>query len=113
VSIVNNRQRIFASKLSTSDWEIDPDIGGLMHMLCSQGRVQAGLSRFDQVDGPVTYTLPERETFLILEGRAHIDIDDSPSLDLEPGSFASLPKGAVTTWTLTTPFREFWVFGGE
>jgi hypothetical protein len=24
---------------------------------------------------------------------------------------ASLPKGAVTTWHLTAPFREIWFFG--
>jgi uncharacterized cupin superfamily protein len=85
-----------------------------MHVLWSVGRVEAGLSRFDEGDGPVTYTLPERETFLILEGRARIEIADAPpSLDLQPGDMASLPRGAITTWHLTTPYREFWVFGGE
>jgi uncharacterized cupin superfamily protein len=110
---MNGDQGIFVSSLSTSEWEPDPDIGGLMHVLCEQGRVQAGLTRFDAVDGPVAWTLPERETFLILEGRAQIDIVDAPSLDLGPGDFASLPKGAVTTWLITTPFRELWVFGAE
>ncbi len=104
---------IFVSKVTTSDWEPDPDIGGLMHVLCATGRVQAGLSRFDQVDGPVSWTLPERETFLILEGQVRIDISDAPSLDLVPGDIASLPKGAEVTWHMTTPFREFWVFGAE
>jgi uncharacterized cupin superfamily protein len=104
---------IFVSRVSTSDWEQDPDIGGLMHVLCSVGRVEAGLSRFDEVDGPVTYTLPERETLLILEGRARIEIADASSLELQPGDMASLPKGAITTWHLTTPYREFWVFGAE
>jgi uncharacterized cupin superfamily protein len=106
-------QGIFVSNLSTSDWESDPEVGGLMHVLCSVGRIQAGLSRFDQVDGPVTWTLPQREVFLILEGRARIEVADAPSLDLQAGDMASLPKGAVTTWYLTTPFREFWVLGPE
>jgi uncharacterized cupin superfamily protein len=96
-------QGIFASKLSTPDWEPDPDIGGLMHVLCEVGRVQAGLSRFDQVEGPVTWTLPERETFLILEGKAHIDIAGASSLDLQPGDLASLPKRAITTGTSRHP----------
>lgn len=74
---------------------------------------KAGLTRQDEVDGPISWSLPERETFLILEGRARIDIEGAPSLDLGPGNFASLPKGAVTTWHLTTPFRELWVFGAE
>lgn len=104
---------VFVSKVSTSDWESDPEVGGLMHVFCSQGRVQAGMSRWDKADGPVEYTPPERETILILEGRAHIDIEGSSSIDLEPGDLASLPKGVVTTWTVTAPFREFWVFGAE
>ncbi len=71
------------------------------------------MSRFDDVEGPVTWTLQERETFLVLEGRAHVDVDGAPSFDLVPGDMASLPKGAVATWTLTTPYREFWVFAAE
>lgn len=110
---MDDQQGVFVSNVSTSDWEPDPDVGGLMHVLCTVGHVQAGLSRFDDVVGPVTWTLPERETFLVLEGAAHIDVEGAPSLDLQPGDFASLPKGALTTWHLTTPFREFWVFGAE
>lgn len=110
---MDSDKRVFVSSISTSSWEPDPDVGGLMHVLCSVGNVEAGLSRFDHVDGPVPYTVPERETLLVLEGRARIEIVDAPTLDLKPGDIASLPKGAVTTWHLTTPFREFWVFGAE
>ncbi|MFI5098947.1 MAG: hypothetical protein ACHQE5_00285, partial [Actinomycetes bacterium] len=70
---MESEQGIYVSSTSTSDWEPDPDIGGLMHVLCEEGRVQAGLTRQDEVDGPISWTLPERETFLILEGRARID----------------------------------------
>jgi uncharacterized cupin superfamily protein len=104
---------IHLSSTATSDWEADPEVGGLMHLLCSSGRVEAGLSRFDQPVDPVTLTLPERETFLVLEGRAHVDVVGAPSFEVGPGDMASLPKGAVVTWTLTTPYREFWVFGAE
>jgi uncharacterized cupin superfamily protein len=104
---------VFVSNLSTSDWEPDPDVPGLMHVLCSTGGVEAGLTRVDQVDGPIQWTPPTREVLLVLEGRARIELPGAPALDLGPGDMASLPKGAVTTWYLTTPFREFWVLAGE
>jgi uncharacterized cupin superfamily protein len=53
--------------------------------------------------------LPGRETLLILEGAARIEIEEGPVLELTAGDIASLPAGARTTWHLTTPFREFWV----
>ena len=55
------------------------------------------------------WTLPGRETLLVLEGAARIEIDDGQVLELTAGDIASLPAGARTTWYLTTPFKEFWV----
>ena len=104
---------IYVSRVSTTEWEPDPDVGGLMHVLCTEGRMQVGLTRYDEAPDPVPWTLPEREAFLILEGRARIDIEGAASLDLGPGDFACLPQGAVTTWHVTTPFREFWVLAPE
>jgi hypothetical protein len=37
---MSDEHGIFLSGTSTSDWEPDPDIGGLMHILCSAGRVE-------------------------------------------------------------------------
>jgi uncharacterized cupin superfamily protein len=45
----------------------------------------------------------------VLEGAARIEIEDGPTLDLRPGDMAALPKGAVTGWHLTLPFKEMWV----
>ena len=80
-----------------------------MHVLCDGEGIQSGLSRFTEVTGPVQWTLPGRETFLVLEGAARIEIDDGQVLELTAGDIASLPAGARTTWYLTTPFKEFWV----
>jgi len=102
---------VFVSNVNTDEWEPDPEVGGAMHILCSDVSVEAGLSRFDEVAGPVAWTLPRRETIIVLEGRAKIELADGPTLNLGPGDLASLPAGAQTTWHLTTPFREFWVIG--
>ena len=104
---------VFVSKVSTEEWEPDPEVGGEVHMLCEGVEVDAGLSRFRGVNGQqvVRYTPPAREVLLVLEGEVRIEIASGPTLELKPGDIASLPKGAETTWHLTTPFKEFWVLG--
>lgn len=100
---------MFISSLSAEAWEPDPEVGGELHVLCSGHGVEAGLSRFIETTEPVRWTLPGRETLLVLEGAATIEIDDGSVLELTAGDIASLPAGARTTWYLTTPFKEFWV----
>jgi ethanolamine utilization protein EutQ (cupin superfamily) len=99
---------VFVTKLSTDQWEPDPDVGGEMHNLCRG----VGLSRYGAgAVNPIDYTMPERESFLVLEGQVRIEIADGPTLELKAGDIASIPMGAKTTWHITVPYREFWVFG--
>jgi uncharacterized cupin superfamily protein len=100
---------VFVSDVATEAWEPDPEVGGEMHILYSGGGFEAGLSRFSEDSESVTWTLPARETLLVLEGEARVEIAGGPTLDLKAGAMASLPKGAETTWHLTVPFKEFWV----
>jgi uncharacterized cupin superfamily protein len=100
---------VFVSSVLTDAWEPDPEVGGEMHILCSGVGVEAGLSRFTEVSGPVSWTVPERETLVVLEGEAKLEIADGPTLELKRGDMISLPKGARTTWHMTPAFREFWV----
>ena len=53
-----------------------------MHILVDGEDAYAGMSRFLDVTDPVPWTLPERETFLILEGAARIEIVWGPTLKL-------------------------------
>ncbi|MGH7609568.1 MAG: cupin domain-containing protein [Candidatus Dormibacteria bacterium] len=102
---------VFVSKVATDLWEPDPEVGGEMHVLVETEDTYAGMSRFHDIAAPEPWTVPQRETLLVLEGSARIEIEGGPSLDLHVGDMASLPKGAVTTWHLTLPFKEFWFFG--
>jgi uncharacterized cupin superfamily protein len=102
---------VFVSNVATAQWEPDPEVGGEMHVLVEGRDAFAGMSRFVDADVVGPWTLPVRETILILEGAARIEIAGGPTLELGVGDMASLPKGAVTTWHLTVPFREFWFFG--
>ena len=100
---------VFLSNVHTETWEPDPEVGGEMHIVCSGVGCEAGLSRFTDTTQPVSWTLPERETVLVLEGEATLEIDGGPALELKPGDIVSLPQGALTTWHLSPTFREFWV----
>ena len=104
---------VFVSSISTDDWRTDPEVGGGAeeHVLCHTGTMRAGLSRFttDADPDPPPWVLPQDEVLLVLEGAVRIDIEGGPTLELKPGDMASLPKGAVTRWHLTLPFKEMWV----
>lgn len=103
---------VFVTSLSTDDWEPDADVGGLMHILCELPGLWAGFTRFDETPSPVSWTPLQRETLMVLEGAARIEIAGGTTLNLEPGVVATLPAGAETTWHITAPFREFWVLSG-
>ena len=102
---------IFVSSTATDAWKPDPEVGGEMHVLVEDETAYVGMSRFRDVADLERWTLPERETVLIIEGAARIEIEDGPTLELNVGDMASMPKGAVTTWHLTVPFKEIWFFG--
>lgn len=102
---------IFVSSPSTDRWEPDQDVGGEVHVLCIQDDAEAGVWRHTNPPAePVQYTMPRRETLLVLEGRARIEILDGPTLELQADDLTSIPKGAQTTRHIAAPFRMFWVF---
>jgi uncharacterized cupin superfamily protein len=101
---------VFVSSISTDEgWEADPDVGGEMHELHHAG-VWSGMSRFtDAHEDVVEWTLEARETVVVLEGAATIEIEGGPTLEVKEGDLFSIPEGSRTTWHLTKPFKEFWV----
>lgn len=86
---------VFVSSLATSDWQPDPEVGGEMHVLVERGDAFAGMSPFVDAEDVGPWTLPVRETILILEGAARIEIASGPTLGSQVGDMASQPKGAV------------------
>lgn len=101
---------VYVSKVSTDEWEKDPEVGGEVHALCDADGVQAGLSRMTQApEKPVPFKSEMRETIIILEGSVRIEIAGGPTLDLKQGDMASLPKNTETLWHVTAPFKEMWV----
>ena len=104
---------VFVTSASTDDYRPDPEVGGGAeeHVLFAAGNLRAGFTRFtEEADAdPPAWVLEETEVLYVLEGGARIEIEGGPTLELEPGDMAALPKGAVTRWHLTLPFKELWV----
>jgi uncharacterized cupin superfamily protein len=104
------RPGVFVSKVSTDEWESDPDVPGTeMHALVHADGVFAGLTRYESEDGPVAWTPEQREVAIVLEGSVRIELADGETVDLTVGDLFSLPPGQATTWHITAPFKEMWV----
>jgi uncharacterized cupin superfamily protein len=103
---------VFVSSVATEEFEADPDVPGTeQHVLFASTGLSSGMSRVTTDGDPITWTLPQREFLLVLEGTARIEIRDGPTLNLRAGDMATLPAGAETTWHVSVPFKEFWVLG--
>jgi len=60
--------------------------------------------------GPGTSTDVEAdEIFVVLRGRATIEIEDGPTLDVGPGDVVALTAGARTVWTVHETLRKVYV----
>lgn len=53
---------------------------------------------------------PKNETFLILEGRVRVEIENGPTVELGPGDSASFNRGAIGYWTVLEDVKEFFVY---
>ncbi len=106
---------VYLSSSLPETWERDADPPGEVHIVCADAQLESGLWRplTGVTPDPVRWTLPARETILVLQGSGHIEIEGGPTLDLKPGAIASLPGGAVTTWHVTPDFKELWVLGEQ
>jgi uncharacterized protein len=49
------------------------------------------------------------EVFVVLSGRATIEVADGPTLEVGPGDVGLLPVGARTTWTVHETLRKIYV----
>ncbi len=49
------------------------------------------------------------ELFVVLSGRATVEVDGGPTLEVAPGDVGLLPAGARTTWTVHETLRKVYV----
>lgn len=49
------------------------------------------------------------EVFVVLAGRARIEVRGGEPLDIGPGDVVELEAGAQTRWIVTEHLRKFWI----
>jgi uncharacterized cupin superfamily protein len=67
------------------------------------GRVVRGIWRI--TEGTVT-DVEQDEVFVVLEGRATIEVQGGPTVRVGPGDVCVLRRGARTTWTVHEALRK-------
>lgn len=60
----------------------------------------------------VSTDVETHEVFVVLRGRARIEIDGQADLEVGPGDVVELQAGARTVWHVSEPLRKFWVMPG-
>jgi uncharacterized cupin superfamily protein len=105
------------SNVDATDYEpfmVEGEAIGEVHWLRvesgGEGQLFTGLWTCEPREIP--YVFPGDETFQVIEGEVHIEVEGAGSVDLKPGDLVSFTKGQVAQWTITKPFKKFFVVSG-
>ena len=79
-----------------------------MRTLASDSAMEVGI--WEHSPGTTT-DIEADEVFVVLAGRATIDVKGGPTLEVGPGDIGFLAGGASTEWTVHETFRKFYVVG--
>ncbi|MFI6447922.1 cupin domain-containing protein [Kitasatospora sp. NPDC050543] len=80
-----------------------PEVSGLLLWESEDGRQQRGIWQI--TPGVVTDTEAD-ELFVVVSGRATIDVEGGPTLEVGPGDCGVLRAGDRTTWTVHETLRK-------
>ena len=80
-----------------------PVTSGAVLWESTDGRIVRGVWRCTA--GTVT-DVEQDELFVVIEGRATIQVEGGPVLEVAPGSVCVLERGARTTWTVHEPLLK-------
>lgn len=102
---------VHGSRVDSDGFEPDEETGGFVQMLFEDGDAMGGLWKPDPaVTEYADHVLPARETIVVVTGSVRIEVENGPTLDLNVGDMASMPKGTATTWHPSPDFKEVWVY---
>ncbi|MFE2724706.1 cupin domain-containing protein [Kitasatospora sp. NPDC059327] len=104
----------FAVHIPTADLEPDPldpaqivsgtpEVSGRVLSESADGRQLRGIW---QITPGVVTDVEADEMFVVLSGRATVEIDGGPTLEVGPGDCAVLRAGDRTTWTVHETLRK-------
>lgn len=107
--------------LAVADLALEPDALDPEQVVSGDPRAASRVLHESRAEGPagrvvergvweltpgVVTDVEADELFVVLSGRATVEIEGGPTLEVGPGDVAVLPEGAVTRWTVHETLRK-------
>ena len=104
--------------LELEDWPLEPDqivdgdpqVSGRVLDTSADGKVERGVW---QHTAGVSRDTESDELFVVLTGRATIEVEDGPTLEVGPGDVGLFHAGDRTTWTVHEDLRKIFQTTGS
>jgi uncharacterized protein len=109
--VIERSESIDPMALELEAWPLEPDqivdgdpqVSGLVLDTSADGKVERGVW---QHTAGVSRDTESDELFVVLTGRATIEVEDGPTLEVGPGDVGLLHAGDRTTWTVHEDLRK-------
>jgi uncharacterized protein len=109
--VIERSESIDPMALELEDWPLEPDqivdgdpqVSGRVLDTSADGKVERGVW---QHTAGVSRDTESDELFVVLTGRATIEVEDGPTLEVGPGDVGLLHAGDRTTWTVHEDLRK-------
>ena len=109
--MIERSESIDPMALDLEDWPLEPDqivdgdpqVSGRVLDTSADGKVERGVW---QHTAGVSRDTESDELFVVLTGRATIEVEDGPTLEVGPGDVGLLHAGDRTTWTVHEDLRK-------
>lgn len=87
-----------------------PEVSERLVWESPDGRISRGVW---QITPGVVTDIEADELFVVISGRATIEIEDGPTLDVGPGDLCVLQRGARTVWRVHETLRKVFQITSE
>jgi uncharacterized protein len=109
--VIERSESIDPMALELEPWPLEPDqivdgdpqVSGRVLDTSADGKVERGVW---QHTAGVSRDTESDELFVVLAGRATIEVEDGPTLEVGPGDVGLLHTGDRTTWTVHEDLRK-------
>jgi uncharacterized protein len=109
--VIERSESIDPMALELEPWPLEPDqivdgdpqVSGRVLDTSADGKVERGVW---QHTAGVSRDTESDELFVVLTGRATIEVEDGPTLEVGPGDVGLLHAGDRTTWTVHEDLRK-------
>jgi uncharacterized cupin superfamily protein len=111
--VIERSESIDPMALELEPWPLEPDqivdgdpqVSGRVLDTSADGKVERGVW---QHTAGVSRDTESDEIFVVLTGRATIEVEDGPTLQVGPGDVGLLHAGDRTTWTVHEDLRKIY-----